>query len=438
MRVQFFQSFDFNQMLVFSVFGHLLLLTIVLFLPKPGIQDKPIVPAFMVNLVSEPTGFKTAAANTSKRPVKARKPKAKTTASKKPAAKKKTAIKREPVAKKNTVSKPTKIPAIKTPRSKGILEELGKLESKMVIPPTKNMIEELDQLARLEKPKKKRVVTKPVKSVSEETFRELESLKNKKVDEVKAVAPVPLQEDILKNFDELKMEESLVETSSKEVLKKTPSKPASEKEKLKKTIAPENDLLKELQQLAMLDSSPASEVKSSVQEPRISTQKGSESFNSIAEKLSSLSIESDPVRVEVSSARLDSSSFKSKLRTLPKPSRTVTESVEEDSFVLAKKDGLPGADVQSLYVGMIKEKVYKNWREPLAQEHNQETVVSFYIFPKGNADKPVIKKSSGVEALDTLAVKAILDSVPFPEFPKGLKASNLHLEMYFKYVPKDD
>ncbi|MZH47293.1 MAG: TonB C-terminal domain-containing protein, partial [Nitrospinae bacterium] len=88
--------------------------------------------------------------------------------------------------------------------------------------------------------------------------------------------------------------------------------------------------------------------------------------------------------------------------------------------------------------GMIKEKVYKNWREPLAQEHNQETVVSFYIFPKGNADKPVIKKSSGVEALDTLAVKAILDSVPFPEFPKGLKASNLHLEMYFKYVPKDD
>ena len=40
--------------------------------------------------------------------------------------------------------------------------------------------------------------------------------------------------------------------------------------------------------------------------------------------------------------------------------------------------------------------------------------------------------------LDALAVRAVLDSVPFPEFPKELKAANLHLEMYFKYVPKDE
>ena len=61
MRVQFLQSFDFNQMLVFSVFVHLLLLTMVLFLPKPTIQEKVAVPAFMVNLVSESAGFKKAA-----------------------------------------------------------------------------------------------------------------------------------------------------------------------------------------------------------------------------------------------------------------------------------------------------------------------------------------------------------------------------------------
>ncbi len=438
MRVQFFQSVDFNQMLVFSVFGHLLLLTVVLFLPKPSIQDKPIVPAFMVNLVSEPTGFKTAAAKPSKPPAKAKKPNAKKMAKKVPAIKKKTAIKKAPAAKKTAVSKPDKLLAIQTPNTKGILEELGKLETKMVVPPNKSMMEELDQLARLEKPKRKPVVTKPVKSVSEETFRELESLKNKKINEVKAVAPAPLQEDILKNFDELKMEKSLIETPSKEIPKKSPIKPVPEKKKLQKTVVPEDDLLKELQQLAMLGSSPASEVKSREREPQTSAQKSSESFNSLADKFSSLSVESEPVKVEVSSARLDSSSFQSKLRSLPKPSRTRTESSTGDSFVLAKKDGVPGADIQSLYVGMIKEKIFKNWREPLAQEHNQETVVSFYIFPKGNADKPVIKKSSGVEALDTLAVRAILDSVPFPEFPEGLKASNLHLEMYFKYVPKED
>ena len=58
MKVQFFQSFDFNQMLVFSVFWHLLILTVVLFLPKPTFPENTVVPAFMVNLVSEPTGYK--------------------------------------------------------------------------------------------------------------------------------------------------------------------------------------------------------------------------------------------------------------------------------------------------------------------------------------------------------------------------------------------
>ena len=36
-----------------------------------------------------------------------------------------------------------------------------------------------------------------------------------------------------------------------------------------------------------------------------------------------------------------------------------------------------------------------------------------FYFPKGNIDKPFIKQSSGVEVLDTLAVRAVLDSVPY-------------------------
>ena len=98
----------------------------------------------------------------------------------------------------------------------------------------------------------------------------------------------------------------------------------------------------------------------------------------------------------------------------------------------------PGADVQSLYAGMVQDKVFKNWKEPLAEEHSQETVVSFSIFSYGNIDKPFVKKSSGAEALDTLAVRAVLDSAPFPEFPKELKMSNLNINIYFKYVSKDN
>jgi TonB family protein len=149
----------------------------------------------------------------------------------------------------------------------------------------------------------------------------------------------------------------------------------------------------------------------------------------------SLLVDSERVKLEVSSAKIDSTSFQSKLRSLPKTIHTPSES--GDSYVFTEKEGVPGSDIQSLYVGMIQERIYKNWREPLAEEHNQETVVSFFIFPHGNVDKPFVKKSSGVEALDTLAVRAVLDSVPFPEFPKELKLSNLNINIYFKYVPKD-
>ena len=58
MRAEFPQSIDFNQMFVFSVFGHLVILTIVLFLPKPLQEAKVIVPAFIVSLVETSSGNK--------------------------------------------------------------------------------------------------------------------------------------------------------------------------------------------------------------------------------------------------------------------------------------------------------------------------------------------------------------------------------------------
>jgi TonB family protein len=421
MRVQFSPSIDFNQMLVFSVFWHLLLLTVVLFLPKTSLPDTAVVPAFMVNLVSEPMGSQAPKSKHSKPHFKVEKSKVKNLTPKALA------------LKRTTVSKPAVVKEV--PASKGILAALNKLESNTALPPKKKMIEELDQLARLEKPKQKPLASKRIKkkTVTEETFRELEVLKNKRIGDVKAVAPAPLQEDILKDFEDLKVEESLLETQQKEVSAETPKKQESEKTVTEKPQAPEVDLLKELKQLAKLDARPAPEAVNSVK----STQKSSEYFDSIAEKFGLLSVDPEPVRVEVSSAKLDSTSFQSKLRSLPQTAHTSSELGAEDSYVFTEKEGIPGSDIQSLYVGMIQERIYKNWREPLAEEHNQETVVSFFIFSHGNVDKPFVKKSSGVEALDALAVRAVLDSVPFPEFPQGLKMSNLHINIYFKYVPKN-
>ena len=93
------------------------------------------------------------------------------------------------------------------------LEALNKLEGKTVLTtsPGEKMVEELDQLVQLAKPIKE-------KPVSEETFRELEALKNKKVNEIKVVTPAPLNRDILESFEKLKMKASLSFCESGKIL----------------------------------------------------------------------------------------------------------------------------------------------------------------------------------------------------------------------------
>jgi outer membrane biosynthesis protein TonB len=433
MRAQFPQSLDFNQMLVFSVFGHLLLLTFVLFIPKPSSLPETVVPAFMVNLVSEPAGYKPAAPKPKPKP-KPLEPKV----IKKPVEKKIAPKKMEKI---NQPAKPTavkQLPVTKTIEPNKALKALNLLEeSSVLVAP--NLVEDLDQLARLERPKVKPKVSKPIKRkpIAEKTFRDLETLRNKKIIEKKALAPVPLHEDILENFEELKIKESLPEIA--DPLEKQEAVDTAISEKVKPKI-PARDLLKELEQIAKLDASPVlvPDVKKGSPELKEETKRSNKSYDPIIEKLGSFSVDSEPIKVEVFSTQLDSSSFQSKLRTLPKPSPSKVDSGKGDSHVLTTKEGPAGADAQSLYVGLIQDKVFKNWREPLAEKHNLEAVVSFFIFRGGNIDKPLIKQSSGVEDLDTLAVRAVLDSVPFPEFPEGLKKSNLHISIYFKYVPKDE
>ncbi len=96
-----------------------------------------------------------------------------------------------------------------------------------------------------------------------------------------------------------------------------------------------------------------------------------------------------------------------------------------------------GAEVLSLYAGFIREKVLSNWKNPLGAEQKQ-VLVSFYLYPGGNVDKPYVEKSSGNPQLDALALRAITDSEPFPKFPSELKQPNLHISIHFKYVYLQD
>ena len=417
MKVQFSQSIDYNQMLVFSVFGHLLIFTFVLFFPKPPLAVKAIVPAFMVSLVESPSGNKSAvkkkSVRKSKAPIKKSEPTIKKTAAKKNVVKKKTA----PVKK---TSQPNKIIAA--------LDKLDKKAAAVVPVPAKKMIEELEQLALLERPKKQIAKPKIEKPVLEETFRDLEKLKGEKVKIEKDVSSTPKLESLLEGFEDIKMQEVLEQEKIE--------KPVDEEKKADPAVKKRN-LLKELEKLAKLDS--IVQKDDDGKSPDVAVEDlENKAYNSILEKFESLAVESSRVKVEVAIARLGRSKFQSKLRALPdSPEKTDSKSVDE-SYIFFNREGTPGADVQSLYAGMVQERIYRNWRDPLAERHSKEAIISFHIYTKGNIDKPFIKQSSGVEALDTLAVRAVLDSVPFPHFPKELKMSNLFLSIYFKYVPKDE
>jgi TonB family protein len=417
MRAQFSQSIDYNQMLVYSVFGHLLILTFVLFFSKPPLAVKAIVPAFMVSLVESPSGNKSAvkkkSIRKSKAPIKKSEPKIKKTA-----------------AKKNVVKK-KKAPVKKTSQPYKIIAALDKLDKKTaaVVPiRAKKMIEELEQLALLERPKKQIAKPKIEKPVLEETFRDLEKLKNEKVDIEKDVSSTPKLESLLEGFENIKMQEVLEQEKIE--------KPVDEEKNAEPAVKKRN-LLKELEKLAKLDSIVQKDDDGKSADVAVEDVEN-KAYDSILKKFESLAVESSRVKVELEIARLGRSKFQSKLRVLPdSPEKTDSKSVDE-SYVFSDREDTLGADVQSLYAGMVQERIYRNWRDPLAERHSKEAIISFHIFPKGNIDKPFIKQSSGVEALDTLAVRAVLDSVPFPHFPKELKMSNLFLSIYFKYVPKDE
>jgi len=454
MRAEFPQSMDFNQMFVFSVFGHLVILTIVLFLPKPLQEAKAVVPAFIVSLVETSSGNKLSPQKKTvgdrKTPIKKIKPKAK-----KPAAAKRVARKR--VAKKQVVKKKL------LPKSNKILTALRELDKKTaaVSPiPTKNIFEQLDQLALLEYPQK--TVAKPKRKnlALEKTLHELEQLKDKKIDRRKKSSPKPMPKSFLEDFKEFKMEGMV----KKKQIKKLPDPNEENKgeEKAAAFVGEKRNLIRELDKLAKLKLTDKNKGKEQIAK-NVIEEKESKAFDSVLEKFASLTMEFSRVKVEVADAKLEAPEFQSSLRTLPdssaveipgakletskfqsslralsdSPGNASSNSVKEP-HVSSDREGTLGADIQSLYAGRVQEKIYKNWRDPLAERHSKEAVISFHIFPKGNIDKPFIKQSSGVKLLDTLAVAAVNDSVPFPPFPKDLKRPNLFLSIYFKYVPKDD
>jgi len=393
MRVEFLPSIDFNQMLVYSTFVHLLFLTWVMFLPDPRTQEQIVVPTFRLDLIELSPKAKPASS-----------PKKKVAPIKKPIAKKLTRSKLKPKAKQLPPPKP--IIKKSKPRKK-ILEDLKSLESNL---PKQSTLQQLDLLARLTPKAQEKKITSP-KAMQEETFRELEREKEAELPaEPKPEKLLPRVDDIeitKKKSESIALSEQLVKLDLKKEAQSTSSLMKELEAIEKKEIHPTDILLE------------GEHFEESKSPSAFKNIKG-ETLTSVVEKFQELEDSSEEIKIDISQGRVVFKEFETSIQ---RGSVSASETEPEASSAL------------SLYVGRIYKRIYSRWKTPLGQKF-KDAVVSFTIFSKGNIDNPTIRKSAGDKSLDSIAVRAILGSVPFPALPKELRRSNLKINIVFKYVPE--
>ena len=366
-----------------------------MFLPEYRTQEQIIVPTFRLDLIELSPKAKPAAL-----------PKKKVAPIKKSITKKRKGSKLKSKAKQLPPPKPI-IKESKT--RKKILEDLKSLESNSI---KRSPLEQLDSLARLApKVQEKKII--PFKAMQDETFREPDREKAAKLPvKTEPEIPVPPVDDIestVKERESIALPEQLVKLDLKKEIQPT-SALIKELEEIEKKEVNSTDILVDEEQFEKSNS--VSSFKSIKEE----------SLTSVVEKFQELENLSEEIKIDLSQRRVVLNEFTTSIQRDEVPvSETKTES--ETSSVL------------SLYVGEVEKRIFSNWKRLLGL-HDNDLLVAFTIFSKGNITVPVIRKSAGDKNLDSIAVRAIIDSAPFPELPEDLHRPNLKLTINFKYVPE--
>ena len=380
MRVEFLPSIDFNQMLVYSTFAHLLFLIWIIFLPNYGTQEQIIVPTFRLDLIELSPKAKPVSLPINREVV----PQA--------ATKKKVVTKTKQLPPPKPLLKESKV-------RKKIIEDLKSLED---ISSKQSLLQQLNLLARLPKAQESKVISPKV--MQEETFREQDRAKT---------AELPLKSEPERSF-------SLVDdtqTKSERLVKLN----------IKEEEQPKSDLMKELEAIENKEIHPTditikeSQFEKSNSLSAFKSIKG-KSFTSVVEKLQELEESSEEIKIDVSQGQVALEKFKTSIQRGEVPVPKMENETE-------------GSNALSQYVGLIYKLVYSKWKSPLGSKFKDVTV-SFTIFSKGNINTPVVRKSARDKNLDSIAVSAIIDAAPFPELPEKLKRSNLKINIIFKYVPE--
>ena len=380
MRVEFLPSIDFNQMLVYSTFAHLLFLTWIIFFPNYGTQEQIIVPTFRLDLIELSPKAKPVSLPINREVV----PQA--------ATKKKVVTKTKQLPPPKPLLKESKV-------RKKIIEDLKSLED---ISSKQSLLQQLNLLARLPKAQESKVISPKV--MQEETFREQDRAQT---------AELPLKSEPERSFPLV----DDTQTKSERLVKLN----------IKEEEQPKSDLMKELEAIENKEIHPTDIPIEEVQFEKPNSVsafkniKGT-SFTSVVEKLQELEESSEEIKIDVSQGQVALEKFKTSIQRGEVPVPKMENETE-------------GSNALSQYVGLIYKLVYSKWKSPLGSKFKDVTV-SFTIFSKGNINTPVVRKSARDKNLDSIAVSAIIDSAPFPELPEKLKRSNLKINIIFKYVPE--
>lgn len=302
------------------------------------------------------------------------------------------------------IVKPQKRIAPAKPQKAAPLEKLD---------PAARLLRELDELSRK---------TLPAQTPPNSIVQELDKL-------AKMVPP-----GFKKTSPETIVSEEVVDDPLKELRNSETEPSAMEKTETQGPTTVE--LLEKLGKISALDSILKTKPQiepSVVKQPETPLEKQETAFQPIIEKLDALAEPDRNVEISISVNLPEQDEFRSQIQ-LGEPS----PSVSEQPGLTAAEDGEISADVLSVYIGKIRTRILTHWKSPLGANHKDKVFVSFYLFPGGNIDKPFLEKSSGKEQLDTLAIRAIFDSEPFPKFPDELKEPNLHIKIHFTYTPVDE
>ena len=417
-----------------------------MFLPDHRTQEQIVVPTFRLDLIElspkENVSSKKQQTVPSASAKKKAEPKAKPIVKKLKRSALKPKVKKSPPPKPIIKAKqlPPPKPIIKESKArKKILEDLKSFESNSI---KRSPLEQLDLLARLA-PKVQEEKVIPPKAMQEETFREPERKKAAELPaepEPKVELPAKPEPKVELPAEPEPKVELLVDPKPGKLLPRVDDIEITAKERelialseqlvkldLRKEVQSTSALMTELEAIENKEVHPTDILMDGEQFEKsdsfsaFKSIKG-ESFNSVVEKFQELEDSTEEIKIDVSQGQMVLKEFKTSIQRGGVPvSETKTEPETSSAF--------------SLYVGKVYKRVYSKWKTPLGSKFKNVTV-SFTIFSKGNINSPVIRKSAGDKNLDSIAVSAIIDSVPFPELPEELNRPNLKVNIIFKYVPE--